>query len=234
MLKLSGEALAGDDRFGVNAAAVDDICSEIAAASRAGVQVGVVIGGGNFMRGAGMAAERGVDRVQADNMGMLATLINSLALQDSFERQGTGARVMSMIEAGRVAEPFERKRAISHLEKGRVVIFAGGTGSPFFSTDTAAALKASEINADCVLKATKVDGVYDKDPNKYPDAKLLREVSYMDALSRRLNVMDMTAFSFCMETGTRIIVFNVRERGSVKRILVDGERLGSVVSAGTA
>jgi uridylate kinase len=231
LLKLSGEVLAGEEGFGLDYAAVKDICEEIALAAREGVQIAIVVGGGNFMRGAS-AAEYGVERVQADNMGMLATVINALALQDTFERLGSPARVQSALRTGTIVEPFIRRRALRHLDKERIVIFAAGTGSPFFSTDTAAALRASEINADCLLKATKVNGIYDRDPKKFPDARLLPEISYQDALGMQIKVMDSAAFSLCMERDVRIVVFNVQERGNIAGLLIRGERIGSTVHRG--
>lgn len=228
LLKLSGEILAGAAKFGHDFDTMTSICSEIAAVARAGVEIAMVVGGGNFIRGA--EAERtGMERVQADQMGMLATVINGLALQSTLEQIGVPTRVQTAIEMSALAEPFIRRRAIRHLEKGRVVIFVGGTGSPYFSTDTAAALRASEIDADCLLKATKVMGVYDRDPEKDPDAKLLPEVTYREAIDRRLQVMDAAAFSLCEENRMPMIVFDVRERGALKRLLIDGEKIGSMV-----
>jgi uridylate kinase len=229
MLKLSGEILAGKGRFGLDHAEIDLICSEIASVAAAGVEIAMVVGGGNFIRGA-QAVANGMERVQADNMGMLATVINALALQDALERLGIPTRVQTAIESRTIAEPFIRRRALRHLEKGRIVIFAAGVGSPYFSTDTAAALRASEINADCLLKATKVNGIYDMDPKQFPEAKRLPEVSYMDALRLQLKVMDAAAFSLCMENKMPIIVFDMLERGSLARLLVDGEKIGSTVS----
>ncbi|MDR3255797.1 MAG: UMP kinase [Synergistaceae bacterium] len=228
LLKLSGEILAGKERFGLEYPAIMEICSEIASVAKDGVQIAMVVGGGNFIRGA-QAVSQGMERVQADNMGMLATVINALALQDSLERLGVPTRVQTAIESRSIAEPFIRRRAMRHLEKGRIVIFAAGVGSPYFSTDTAAALRASEINADCLLKATKVNGIYDMDPKQFPEAKRLPEVSYMDALRLQLKVMDAAAFSLCMENRTPIVVFNMLEQGNLFKLLVLGEKIGSTV-----
>lgn len=227
MLKLSGEILAGDKRFGHDFDAINVICSEIANVVRAGVQVAMVVGGGNFFRGAQVSSV--MDRVQADQMGMLATVINGLALQSALEGIGIESRVQTAIEMRAVAEPFIRRRAIRHLEKGRVVIFGAGTGSPFFSTDTAAALRASEIGADCLLKATKVDGIYDRDPARFSDAKRLERVSYAQAINDHLKVMDAAAFALCEENKMPIVVFAIHEHGALERLLIDGERVGSVV-----
>jgi uridylate kinase len=229
MLKLSGEILAGDERFGLGYSAINSICSEIASVAKEGIEIAMVVGGGNFIRGA-QAVDQGMDRVQADNMGMLATVINALALQDALERIGMPTRVQTAIESRTIAEPFIRRRALRHLEKGRIVIFAAGVGSPYFSTDTAAALRASEIKADCLLKATKVNGIYDKDPKQFAEAKHLPEVSYADAIRMQLKVMDAAAFSLCMENRMPIIVFDMLERGNLRRLLVEGAEIGSTVS----
>jgi uridylate kinase len=229
LLKLSGEILAGGEKFGFSYPVINEICGEIADVAKAGIETAVVIGGGNFIRGA-QAEEQGMDRVQADQMGMLATVINALALQNALERLGVQTRVQTAIEMRSIAEPFITRRAVRHLEKGRVLIFAAGTGSPFFSTDTAAALRASEIKSDCLLKATKVDGIYDKDPVKFPDAKFLPEVSFAEALSLQLKIMDAAAFALCMENGMPIVVFDVRRGGNLTKLLIDGERTGSTVS----
>ena len=229
LLKLSGEILAGGEKFCFNYPVINEICGEIADVVKAGTETAVVIGGGNFIRGA-QVEEQGLDRVQADQMGMLATVINALALHNALERLGVQTRVQTAIEMRSIAEPFITRRAIRHLEKGRVLIFAAGTGSPFFTTDTAAALRASEIKADCLLKATKVDGIYDKDPVKFPDAKFLPEVSFAEAHSLQLKVMDAAAFSLCMENKMPIVVFDVRRRGNLTKLLIDGERTGSTVS----
>ena len=227
LLKLSGEALAADQGFGVDTTHIHSIAGEIAEVHNLGVQIAIVVGGGNFFRGVADQA-KDMDRVSADHMGMLATVINALALQDALEKQHVYTRVQSAIEMNQVAEPFIRRRAIRHLEKGRVVIFAGGTGNPYFSTDTDASLRAMEIKADAILKATKVDGIYDADPMKVKDAKKFSQITYMDVLERHLRVMDATAVSLCMEHKLPIIVFNLRERGNLRRIVL-GEALGSVV-----
>jgi uridylate kinase len=228
LLKLSGEALMGSQGFGIDPATVARIAEEVEEVRKLGVEVGIVMGGGNFIRGV-VASETGIDRVVADQMGMLATVINSLALQDALEKGGCHTRVTTAIEIREMAEPFIRRRAIRHLEKGRVVIFAGGTGSPYFSTDTAAALRAVEIKADVILKATKVDGVYDADPQKVSHAKLLVQVNYLELLSRGLKVMDTTAISMCMDNSIPIIVFNLNVPGNLKRVIL-GEKVGSLVS----
>jgi uridylate kinase len=230
LLKLSGEILAGDERSGLNYPKINEICGEIAEVAKAGLQIAMVVGGGNFIRGARAEAE-GMDRVQADQMGMLATIINALALQNALERLGAPTRVQTAIEVRSIAEPFITRRAIRHLEKGRILIFAAGTGSPYFSTDTAAALRASEIKCDCLLKATKVDGIYDKDPVKFGDAKYLREVSYSDALVKQLRIMDGAAFALCMENKMPIVVFDVQRKGNLARLLIEGERIGSIVTS---
>jgi uridylate kinase len=229
LLKLSGEILAGSEKSGFSYPVINEICGEISEVVKAGTEAAIVIGGGNFIRGK-QAEEQGMDRVQADQMGMLATVINALALQNALEQLGVQTRVQTAIEMRSIAEPFITRRAIRHLEKGRVLIFAAGTGSPFFSTDTAAALRASEIKSDCLLKATKVDGIYDKDPVKFPDAKFLPEVSFAEALSLQLKVMDAAAFSLCMENKMPIVVFDVRRRGNLTKLLIEGERTGSTVS----
>ena len=228
LLKLSGEILAGQERFGLDYREINAICGEIAAVAREGIEIAMVVGGGNFIRGI-QGVDQGMERVQADNMGMLATVINALALQDALEGIGVPTRVQTAIEMRTVAEPYIRRRAIRHLEKGRIVIFAAGTGSPFFSTDTTAALRASEINANCLLKATKVNGIYNKDPMKYDDARLLTEIGYMDALQMRLKIMDASAFSLCMDNRMPIVVFDVLQSGNLARLLIDGELIGSRV-----
>jgi uridylate kinase len=229
LLKLSGEVLAGEGSFGIDASRVAALASEVAEVARTGVQIGLVVGGGNFFRGVAAAAQN-MDRVAADHMGMLATVINALALQDALEKQKVYTRVQSAIEMNQVAEPFIRRRAIRHLEKGRVVIFAGGTGNPYFSTDTAASLRAMEIKADAILKATKVDGIYDADPMKVKDAKKFTDITYMDVLRLGLKVMDSTAISLCKDNNLPIIVFNLNEHGNIRRV-VSGEKIGSRVSA---
>jgi len=229
LLKLSGEALAANQGFGVDTARIYEIAAEVADVRSLGVQIAIVVGGGNFFRGVAEQA-REMDRVSADHMGMLATVINALALQDALEKQNVFTRVQSAIEMNQVAEPFIRRRAIRHLEKGRVVIFAGGTGNPYFSTDTAASLRAMEIKADAILKATKVDGVYDADPLQVKDAHKFDQITYMDVLKRGLKVMDSTAISLCKDNGLPIVVFNLNQRGNIRRV-VTGEKVGSLVCA---
>ena len=227
LLKLSGEALLGEKSFGIDRAFTDYLAREIKQVHTLGVQVSAVVGGGNIFRGVSETAQ-GMDRVSADYMGMLATVINGVALQDALERAGMMTRVMSAIEMREVAEPFIRRRAIRHLEKERVVIFAGGTGNPYFSTDTAAALRAMEIKADVILKATKVDGVYDADPMKDPGARKFDHLTYFDVLQKGLKVMDTTAISLCMENSLPIIVYNLKQKGGLKRILTGG-KVGTMV-----
>jgi uridylate kinase len=229
LLKLSGEALAGDKGFGVDTSRIHSIAGEIREVSELGVEMALVVGGGNFFRGVAEQA-RDMDRVSADHMGMLATVINSLALQDALEKQGVHTRVMSAIEMNQVAEPFIRRRALRHMEKGRVVIFAGGTGNPYFSTDTAASLRAMEIKADVIMKATRVDGIYDADPRLVSDAKKFETIQYLEVLKRGLRVMDSTAISLCQENNLPIVVFNLNVAGNIKRV-VRGEKVGSLVSA---
>lgn len=228
LLKLSGEILAGHQGFGLDLEAVAGICEEIAEVARSGVSVAMVVGGGNILRGQ-QAVQKGMERAQADTMGMLATVINALALQDALERLGVSTRVQTAVEMRQVAEPFIRRRAIRHLEKGRVVIFAAGTGSPYFSTDTAAALRASEIGVECLLKATKVDGIYDRDPALYPDARRLPRVTYQEALQMQLKIMDAAAFALCQENRIPIVVFDVLKQGNLRKLLLEGERIGSLV-----
>ncbi len=228
LLKLSGEGLMGRQGFGVDPEVASRIAREVDEVRRLGVQTAIVVGGGNFIRGVA-ASQRGVDRVVADHMGMLATVINALALQDALEQSGSMTRVVTAIEMREIAEPFIRRRVIRHLEKGRVVILAGGTGNPYFSTDTAAALRAMEIKADVILKATKVDGVYTADPAKVADAKMLSEVSYLDVLSKQLAVMDTTAISLCMDNKLPIVVFNLNVHGNLMRVVM-GENVGSRVT----
>ena len=228
MLKLSGEALLGKREHGISPETCDAIADEIKDVKSLGIELAVVIGGGNIFRG--LAGEkRGLDRTTGDYMGMLATVINALALQNSLEKAGVPTRVLSAIEMRAVAEPFIRRRAMRHLEKGRVVIFAAGTGNPFFSTDTTAALRGNEVGAEVVLKATKVEGVYDSDPVKNPAAKRFETLSYMDALKNRLSVMDSTAFSLCMDNKLPIIVFKLFRQGNIKRAIC-GEPIGTLVS----
>jgi uridylate kinase len=228
LLKLSGEALMGKQGFGVDPEVASRIAEEVSEVRGMGVEVAVVVGGGNFIRGVAASA-MGIDRVVADNMGMLATIINALALQDALEKKGSQTRVVTAIEMRAIAEPFIRRRAIRHLEKNRVVVFAGGTGNPYFSTDTAAALRAMEIKAEVILKATKVDGVYDADPKKFPDAKMIAQITYLDVLSRGLAVMDTTAISMCMDNRLPIMVFNLNVPGNLKRVVL-GEKVGSLVA----
>ena len=228
MLKLSGEALAGGRGFGIDPPVVDELTSEIVSIHETGVQLGLVIGGGNIVRGT-TASESGMDRVSADYMGMLSTVINALAMQDLLERKGLETRVLTAIRMDAVAEPYIRRRAVRHLEKGRVVLFAAGTGNPYFSTDTAAVLRAIEIDADAILKATQVDGIYSADPRLDPEAKFIEKISYMDILRRDLRVMDATAVSMCKENDLPIVVFDIRREGAVRAILA-GEAIGSLVS----
>jgi uridylate kinase len=227
LLKLSGEALLGEKSFGIDRAFTDYLAREIKQVHALGVQVSAVVGGGNIFRGVSETAQ-GMDRVSADYMGMLATVINGVALQDALERAGMMTRVMSAIEMREVAEPFIRRRAIRHLEKERVVIFAGGTGNPYFSTDTAAALRAMEIKAEIILKGTKVDGIYDADPMKDPGARKFDNLTYFDVLQKGLKVMDTTAISLCMDNGLPIIVYNLKQKGGLKKILTGG-KVGTMV-----
>ncbi|MGH7275386.1 MAG: UMP kinase [Candidatus Rokuibacteriota bacterium] len=230
VLKLSGEALAGSQGYGIDPPVLERIAAEVREVTTLGVQVAIVIGGGNIFRGVAASAG-GMDRATADYMGMLATVINALALQDAVEKAGMQTRVLSAIEMRAVAEPYIRRRAIRHLEKGRVVIFAAGTGNPFFTTDTAGALRAVEIGADVIMKATKVDGIYSADPKVDPTAERLPRMTYIDALNRRLQIMDTTAISLCMENKLPIIVFDLTRSGNIRRIVL-GEPVGSIVSAG--
>jgi uridylate kinase len=227
LLKLSGEALLGEKTFGIDRAFTDYLAREIKQVHALGVQVSAVVGGGNIFRGVSETAQ-GMDRVSADYMGMLATVINGVALQDALERAGMMTRVMSAIEMREVAEPFIRRRAIRHLEKERVVIFAGGTGNPYFSTDTAAALRAMEIKAEIILKGTKVDGIYDADPLKDPGARKFDRLTYFDVLQKGLKVMDTTAISLCMDNGLPIIVYDLKQKGGLKKILTGG-KVGTMV-----
>jgi uridylate kinase len=228
LIKLSGEALGGESGVAISAAAVQDMARQISEVRELGVQVVVVVGGGNIFRGL-PGSERGIERATGDYMGMLATVINALALQDALEKVGVATRVQSAITMAQVAEPFIRRRAVRHLEKGRVVIFGGGTGNPFFSTDTAAALRANEIGAEVILKATKVDGIYDSDPKKNPKAKRFTQIKYIDALQRQLKVMDSTAFSLCMDNRMPIIVFDFFRPHNLKRVVL-GEKVGTLVT----
>ena len=227
LLKLSGEILAGEKGFGIDPATIIKLVAEIKSVYVRGVQLGIVIGGGNIFRGVQLGAE-GMDRAQADYVGMLATAMNALALQDCMEKAGIDTRVMSGIEMRQISEPYVRRRATRHLEKNRVVIFAAGTGNPYFTTDTAASLRAMEIGAEAVLKGTKVDGVYDKDPKKFSDAKRYEVLTFMDVLKNELKVMDAAAISLCMDNKLPIIVFDVSVHGNLERI-VNGEHVGSLV-----
>jgi uridylate kinase len=227
LLKLSGEALMGDQSFGIDSQVVQRIANEVKDVHSLGVQIAIVIGGGNIFRGL-KASEEGFDRVTGDYMGMLATVINGLAIQDALEKLHVYTRVQSAIEMRQVAEPFIRRRAIRHLEKNRVVIFAAGTGNPYFSTDTTAALRAMEIKADVILKATKVDGIYDADPVKVAKAKMFDEISYMEVLTKNLAVMDGTAITLCRDNNVPIIVFNMNTKGNIRRV-IEGEKIGSLV-----
>ena len=227
LLKLSGEALVGNLEYGINPAVVQQVAVELKEVTEMGVEVGIVIGGGNIYRGVAASAE-GMDRAAADQMGMLATVINSLALQDAMEKLGVFTRVMSAIEMHQLAEPYIRRRAVRHLEKGRVVIFAGGTGNPFFTTDTAAALRAMEVKAQVILKATKVDGVYDADPFLNKKARRFEDLHYMDVLKRGLRIMDSPAISLCMDNHLPIIVFNLSKKGNIKRVVL-GQKIGTII-----
>ena len=230
ILKLSGEVLRNtEDGEPIDANILREICEEVKKVADVGIEIGLVIGGGNIFRGLSGANMRGVDRTTGDHMGMLATVINGLAFLDCLEKLGVTVRLQSAIPMDKLAEPFILRRATRHLERGRVVIFVGGTGNPYFSTDTCAALRASEINADVLLKATKVDGIYDKDPHKHDDAVKYEQLQYIDALQNRLNVMDSTAFSLCMENKMPILVFGMRESGAILRA-VQGDKIGTLVS----
>lgn len=228
VLKISGEALQGGGHYGIDEDVIASIAQQIKEVSHTGVQIAVVIGGGNIFRGVA-AASRGMDRAAADYMGMLATVINGLALQDALEKVGVFTRVQTAIAMQALAEPYIRRRAIRHLEKGRVVIFVAGTGSPYFSTDTTAALRANEIGAQVILKATKVDGVYSADPQKDKDAQKFDQLNYIEVLKRGLKVMDATAISLCMDNNLPIIVFNLKQQGNIKRIVL-GEKIGTIVN----
>jgi uridylate kinase len=227
VLKLSGEVLAGGTSFGIDAERLKSLAAEIADVAARGVQIGLVVGGGNFFRGVSAAAT-GMDRVTADHMGMLSTVINALALQDALEKAGVPTRVMTAIEMHEVAEPYIRRRAIRHLEKGRIVVFAAGTSNPYFSTDTAATLRALEIHADVISKATRVDGVYDKDPLLHSDAVLYREISYLEVLSKALRVMDASAVAMCRDNQLPILVFNLNVYGNIMRMSM-GEPIGTLI-----
>lgn len=227
LLKLSGEALIGDQGYGIDAKMLQYLADEISDVHRLGVELALVIGGGNIFRGS-EAEARGIDRVTADNMGMLATVINGLSLQSALEQAGIVTRVQTAFEMRAVAEPYIRRRALRHLEKGRVVLFAGGTGNPYFTTDTTAALRAAEIGADVVLKATKVDGIYDEDPMTHPEAVRLLHLTYLDTLQRRLKVMDATAVSLCMDNHLPIVVFDINQPGNLRSIM-QGKSIGTLV-----
>lgn len=228
LLKLSGEALMGDQEFGISPAMIDYVAEEVKAIVDLGIQVALVVGGGNIFRGVA-GASQGIDRTSADHMGMLATIINGLALQDSLEKKNVQTRMQTAISMHEMAEPFILRRALRHLEKGRVVIFGAGTGSPYFTTDTAAVLRAQEINAEVLLKATKVDGLYDCDPVVNPDARFVKRTTYMDVLGKQLKVMDMTAISLAMDNDLPLIVFNLKDRGNIKKV-VTGEDIGTYIS----
>ncbi len=227
LLKLSGEALAGKQGTGINTAVIKQIAVDVAEAYKAGVQMGIVIGGGNIFRGVAASAE-GMDRASSDYMGMLATVINALALQDALEKEEIPTRVQTAIEMAEIAEPYIRRKAIRHLEKERIVIFGAGTGNPYFTTDTAASLRAMEIGAEIIMKATKVDGIYDKDPNKHQDAVKFDKISYIDVLNKGLQVMDSTAISLCMDNKLPILTFDMTKPGNVLRAVL-GEKIGTLV-----
>lgn len=227
LLKISGEVLTGEREYGIDPKVIQQIAQEIKEVKRLGAEIAIVIGGGNIFRGVA-ASSKGMDRVSADYMGMLATVLNALALQDALEKIGVQTRVQTAIEMRELAEPYIRRKAIRHLEKGRVVIFAGGTGNPYFTTDTTASLRAMEIGAQVILKGTKVDGVYDSDPLRNPKAKKFEELTYLEVLKKQLKVMDATAISLCMDHQIPIIVFNLREKGNIKRVVL-GEKVGTQV-----
>jgi uridylate kinase len=227
LLKLSGEALMGKEGYGIDPAVVKEVAEQIKEVHDHGVALALVVGGGNIYRGM-RAEQQGINRATGDYMGMIATVMNAIVLQDCLESMGVETRIQSALDIREVAEPYIRRKAIRHLEKKRVVIFAGGTGNPFFTTDTAAVLRALEVKAEVIMKATKVNGVYDRDPEQHPDAVFFPEITYMEVLQRDLRVMDATAISLCMEQQLPIIVFNLRERGNMKRVIL-GERVGTVV-----
>lgn len=229
VLKISGEALQGKDPHGIDPAILEVVANQIEDIKELGVEIAIVLGGGNIFRGQDKASKFGMDRAVADYMGMLATVINGLALQNVLEKMGIPTRVLTAIDMNRIAEPYIRRRAIRHLEKGRVVIFVAGTGNPYFTTDTTAALRAMEINADVILKATKVDGVYSSDPVYNKDAKLIKKLKYIDVLKKSLKVMDATAVSLCMDNSLPIIVFNLKTHGNIKKVIM-GENIGTVVN----
>ncbi len=229
LLKLSGEALSGNNGHGIEPEILKTFSEEIKEVYKSGVEVALVLGGGNIHRGV-VGTDKGMDRTTSDHMGMLATVINALAMQDSLEGIGVPTRLLTAIEMKEIAEPYIRRRAVRHLEKKRVVIFAGGTGNPFFTTDTAASLRANEINAELILKATKVDGIYDKDPKKHNDAKMFHELSFIEVLNKGLKVMDSTAISLCMDNHIDIVVFNAFQKGNIQRV-VNGEKIGTLVTS---
>lgn len=229
LLKISGEILAGDQGYGIQPSVLDAIANEVVEVATLGVEVAIVIGGGNIFRGIAASAT-GMERASADYMGMLATMLNALALQNALERKGVTTRVQSAIEMRQLAEGYIRRRAIRHLEKKRVVIFAGGTGNPYFSTDTAAALRAMEIGADVIMKGTKVNGIYEADPVTHPTAKMFAELPFLSILNQKLKVMDSTAITLCMDNNLPLIVFNLKEEGNLKRIVL-GDRIGTLVTA---
>lgn len=233
LLKISGEALAGGTGFGLDAGTLSYLAKEVAALHSLGVQVAIVVGGGNFLRGEALSSSASVERSVADQMGMMGTVINGLAIQSAVENAGVACRVQSAISINAVCEPFIKRRAIRHLEKGRVVVFVAGTGNPYFTTDSAAALRALEIDANCLLKATKVDGVYDKDPNKHDDAVKYEKVSFGEALSKRLRIMDQAAFALCQENSLPVIVMDMNDHGVMTRAVM-GEPVGTLVYAGEA
>jgi uridylate kinase len=230
MLKISGEALIGKADYGIDTKVMDNIANQIKEVVLMGVEIAVVVGGGNFWRGVAASAN-GMDRTTADYIGMLATVMNAIGLQDALEKKDISTRVQSSITMQEIAEPFIRRRALRHLEKKRVVIFAGGTGNPYFSTDTAAALRALEINAEILFKATKVDGVYDKDPKKYPDAKKFDELTYIEVLDKNLKILDSTATSLCMENDLPVVVFDITKSGNIKDV-ISGKKIGTIVRRG--
>ena len=228
LLKLSGEALMGDESFGIDSSVLKAVASEVRNVHKLGVEIAIVIGGGNIFRGLN-ASEYGMDRVPADQMGMLATVINAIALGEALNKMGTETRIMSALDMNKIAEPYIRERAISHLEKGRVIILGAGTGNPYFSTDTAAALRAMEVNAEVLLKATKVDGVFETDPEENPASKPFRKITYQEVIRKNLKVMDMTAVSLAMGQNLPIVVFNLRKKGNIKKV-VSGQNVGTSIS----
>lgn len=230
LLKISGEALIGKSGYGIDPDVIDNIARQVKEVSDLKVEIAIVIGGGNFWRGVS-ASINGMDRTTADHIGMLATVMNAIGLQDALEKKGVLTRVQSSITMQEIAEPFIRRRAVRHLEKNRIVIFAGGTGNPYFSTDTAAALRALEINAEILFKATKVDGIYDKDPKKYPDAKKYDELTFLEVLDKNLRILDSTATSLCMENNLPIVVFDITKDGNIKNV-VFGKKIGTLVKKG--